>query len=360
VFLGIVASIGAALTPHGHAPIRLGVWVAVAVPLLMWAAGHAEAAWLVPGLIAASGIYVVNLLAHLYGVMHEERMAEPDIGMLHLNPLVLYAAAHWLVAGVYPTTTSALAFGFALWNGAIAGALWGRRRAFALHFAAMAATLLAVAIALEFDGAARTIGWSAEGAAMVWIGLREGRRWFHLGGLVVFSVAVLQLLLLLPLRPPTDYIVLLNARAACALFVVALLYLLAWVHRPGPVGRLGATPFVLGANVLTLMLVTTEITAYWHVRGVLTPESAGRLGRELMLSVSWALYATALIIVGLRRGFAPIRYLAMVVFAITITKVFLFDLAELDQIHRVSSIVALGVLLLLTSYLYNRSRRKAD
>ena len=40
----------------------------------------------------------------------------------------------------------------------------------------------------------------------------------------------------------------------------------------------------------------------------------------------------------------------------TIVKVFAFDLATLDRIYRVSSVIGLGVLLLVTSYLYQRPR----
>jgi len=76
-----------------------------------------------------------------------------------------------------------------------------------------------------------------------------------------------------------------------------------------------------------------------------------------MVSVTWGVYATVVILIGLRRRYAPIRYFAMVVFGVTIVKVFAFDMAELDRIYRVSSVIGLGILLLLTSYLYNRSNR---
>jgi uncharacterized membrane protein len=62
-----------------------------------------------------------------------------------------------------------------------------------------------------------------------------------------------------------------------------------------------------------------------------------------------------LIVAGLRRHYAPIRYFAIVVFAGTILKVFMIDLASLDKIYRVISVIGLGVVLLLTSYLYQRS-----
>ena len=38
----------------------------------------------------------------------------------------------------------------------------------------------------------------------------------------------------------------------------------------------------------------------------------------MMLSVTWAIYATGLIIAGLKKQYAPIRYLAIVLFVITI------------------------------------------
>ena len=359
IFLGSVASIAAALAPFGHAWIRLGVWCAIAVPLLAWVGGHADEEWMIPGLAAVGGIYAVNLLAHLHGMTREEGLKAPDIALLHLNPLVLFAAAYVIVDGTYPDASASLAFSAAVWNGLIAAGLWGYRRSYALHFAGVAGTLLAVAVGLQFDGEARTIGWSAEGAAVIWLGLLERRGWLRIGGLVVLAIAVLQFLALLPDRPSADYTVVLNWRAACGLFLIALLYVLAWLHRSVALGPVSATaPFVIVANSLTLMLLTTEINAYWYVRSLATAETTNHLGRQLTLSISWALYATGLIIVGLWRQYAPIRYLAMTVFAVTIVKVFFFDLDELEQIYRVLSVIGLGVLLLLTSYLYNRRTRR--
>ena len=79
---------------------------------------------------------------------------------------------------------------------------------------------------------------------------------------------------------------------------------------------------------MTLALLTSEIHAYWALR-------EGHFARELMVSVTWGVYATALIVIGLRKRYAPIRYFAIVVFAVTIVKVFAVDMAELDRIYRV-------------------------
>jgi uncharacterized membrane protein len=50
----------------------------------------------------------------------------------------------------------------------------------------------------------------------------------------------------------------------------------------------------------------------------------------------------------------------MAVFAVTIVKVFAVDLAELDRLYRVASIIGLGVLLLVTAFLYQRLRGSDD
>jgi uncharacterized membrane protein len=137
------------------------------------------------------------------------------------------------------------------------------------------------------------------------------------------------------------------------------MYALAWLHQRSE-NRATAAFFVVAANVLTVVLLSNEIGAYWRVRELIAPGTTQQLAHQLSLSIAWALYATALIVIGLRRRYAPIRYLAMVLFGITILKVFFFDLAALDQIYRVSSIIVLGVLLLLTSYLYNRARTRTE
>jgi uncharacterized membrane protein len=116
---------------------------------------------------------------------------------------------------------------------------------------------------------------------------------------------------------------------------------------------------VLAANALMLLLLTSEASAYWRVHDAMTARGfevrEDQFAREMTLSITWALYATALIVAGIRKRYAPIRYLAMVIFAVTIGKVFAFDLPQLGEIYRVLSIIGLGVMLLVSSYLYHRS-----
>ncbi len=346
----------------GGAAVRLVVLLAAAAPFLAWISGHTGRTWLTAGLITVTAIYVIHLLAHFEATLREgHQLTRADIAALHLNGLIAYGGANWLIEAVNVSATAPIAFMFAFWHGAMAFWLATRRRDHALHFATLAFTLLAVAVAIQFDGAWVTMGWAAEGAAVMWLGLRQRREWLRLGGFVLFALASVQLLGLQFAAPTINQVVFLNRRAGCGAFLVALAYATAWIHHRRDGSQAHAFEVGLAlvtAQVLTLSLLTSEIRAYWALGA--PPGGTGRFGRELMLSITWAVYATGLIVAGIRQRYAPIRYTGIVVFGLTILKVFTVDLAELDQIYRVSSVLSLGVLLLLTSYLYHRFRQALE
>jgi uncharacterized membrane protein len=364
VFLLAFTMAAAAVTARVAPQARLLVLIAVLVPLLQWIDGHASRSWLIAGLVTVAGVYAIHLLAQRHATDREGHALTPvDVTTLHLNGLAAFAGAFLLIDAVDSSATAPAAALFALWNGGVALSLYQRQREQALHFAALGFTLLTAAVAIQFDGVWVTIGWAAEGAVVMWLGLRERRDWLRAGGLAIFALAVFQLLDLQLDSVTLDQTVLMNRRAACGAFVIALVYLTAWLHRRHGAPR--ATAFaVVTAQLLTLSLFTSEIRAFWGLRlasdGWASGTGDGRFVREPMLSITWAAYATGLIVAGIRHRYAPLRYTAFAVFAVTIGKVFAVDLARLDRLYRVSSILGLGVLLLLTSYLYHRFRGRID
>jgi len=332
----------------------LAIWVAVTVPLLIWTRVFNGSTWMWPGLATVAGVYLIALAAQLHNLLMREARDDRDIAWLHLNGLLMFAAAYFVLEDNHWAATGRFAAIFALWHGVLAAALVERRRDVALHFGALAFTLLSIGIALEFDGAAVTIGWACEGAAIVTLGLRERREWLRVGGVLLFAVATFQGVGLLLTPAPLHHVVLFNPRAAAAATIVALSYLLAWLHyrdASAPDRHLWIGAALITAQVVTLVLLTSEIYAYWAVR-------EGRFAREVMISATWGIYAAVLIVIGLSKNYAPIRYFAIAVLALTIVKVFFADMAGLDRIYRVSSVIGLGIVLLVTSYLYNRARRR--
>jgi uncharacterized membrane protein len=111
---------------------------------------------------------------------------------------------------------------------------------------------------------------------------------------------------------------------------------------------------LVGANVLTVLLVSVEINSYWHLRQ--PDDAAANLALLASLSVAWGVYGTALVIVGIMRRYAPIRYLAIALLLLTVGKVFLVDLSELGGVYRIIGFMGLGACLLLGAWLYQRYR----
>lgn len=358
VWLVLLMLAGAAGTRRDPG-VGFAVWVAVALPLVIWCSNDGALAFRREGLIALAAVYLIALAAELEGTVFGDEPRPPrgaDIASVHLNPLVMYAGAYVLLLPVSVETTGHLAAGVAVWNAALAGALWSRRTNLAVHFLAVSFTLVAIAIGLLYNGTAVTAGWAVEGALVIVLAIRQRLAWMRVAGVVLFAIAVLQSIDLLLSPAPAGQVLLMNPRAACAALIVGLCYAMAWFERSDaaiPSRRAGIGAALLTAQLVTLVALTGEINAFWAVRN-------GHLERELSLSVTWGLYGTALVVVGLARDYAPLRYFAIGVLALTIAKVFAVDMSELERIYRVGSVVVLGVLLLLTSYLYSRSRKTID
>lgn len=76
--------------------------------------------------------------------------------------------------------------------------------------------------------------------------------------------------------------------------------------------------------------------------------------KQFLLSGSWLLYSIILMAWGLIRRNRLARVISMIISGIAILKVFIYDLSFLETLYRVFSFIALGVILLIVSYLYQR------
>lgn len=78
---------------------------------------------------------------------------------------------------------------------------------------------------------------------------------------------------------------------------------------------------------------------------------------KLALSILWGSYALFLIVFGLWKDLKYIRVAAIVLFAITLIKLFLYDMADMTTISKTIVMIILGALLLTASFLYNKYKR---
>jgi uncharacterized membrane protein len=78
--------------------------------------------------------------------------------------------------------------------------------------------------------------------------------------------------------------------------------------------------------------------------------------RQLFLSGGWLVFSVLLMAIGLWRRNRIQRIEAIVMFGVSILKIFVYDLSFLDTLYRIFSFIGLGVILLVVSYMYQRYR----
>ena len=354
--VGVVASV-----KFDRAWVRLAVFAATTPVFLQWVARHTTPGWRVGSVVVMLAMYGMHLIAQGERISRKGTELWPigDLVLFHANGLALFGGAYLIVDAFAPQMTSSLALGLALWHFGMAwyfGALTGDAgpNSVALGFA-----FVGFAIGLEFDDWLKIVGWTVESVAVVWVGLRTRRDWMRLGGILLLAGTTVRLMSIGFFDAAAGFTPVFNARFGVTLVLVAACYALAYIHKRGGAAmsdhaapEIGAS--IIVANLLTLVLISTEISFYWRIRAA--EDATADLARLASLSIAWALYGTALIIIGINRRYAPVRYLALALLALTVGKVFLVDLSVLGSIYRIIGFIGLGLALLLGSWLYQKYR----
>ncbi|RNC85804.1 MAG: DUF2339 domain-containing protein [Balneola sp.] len=96
-----------------------------------------------------------------------------------------------------------------------------------------------------------------------------------------------------------------------------------------------------------IFLLSSELIQWLDLSGF---ENSYKLG----LSILWGISSMGLIFYGIIHKKEHLRIFAMAVFSITLIKLFFYDISHLSTISKTIVFIALGVLLLVISYMYNR------
>ena len=78
--------------------------------------------------------------------------------------------------------------------------------------------------------------------------------------------------------------------------------------------------------------------------------------KEGALSIVWGAYAFGILLYGLRKRVKALRYSGLILFGVTVFKIFFFDMANLDQIYRIIAFIILGITVLAAAFAYVRFR----
>ncbi|PQJ32690.1 hypothetical protein BST92_12465 [Nonlabens arenilitoris] len=106
-------------------------------------------------------------------------------------------------------------------------------------------------------------------------------------------------------------------------------------------------------HVTVVWVVSSELIHWLDIAGA-------RDSYKLGLSILWGVYSFLLIGFGILRNKPYLRIGGMALFAITLIKLFFYDIAHLNTISKTIVFVSLGILLLIISFLYNKNKNKIN
>ena len=126
-----------------------------------------------------------------------------------------------------------------------------------------------------------------------------------------------------------------------------LIGLSTYIKNALPIQPIRNTFFEISVHVSILWVTSSELIHWLSLSGF---QDSYKLG----LSILWGVYSLLLIILGIWKNKKFLRIGAISLFGITLTKLFLYDMRDLSTISKTVVFLALGVLLLIISFLYNK------
>lgn len=228
-----------------------------------------------------------------------------------------------------------------------------------LHIA-IATGFLTVAVPLKLDTHWITIGWLVEAAVLLWISQRTNTALLRYFGGAALILAIARLLMFDNFFTQRLFF---NARFFTYAVAIAVLAGILKYAGNDPKYQQTARIVTVALNVLALLGLNFEVRDFFSRRLYgqdfthYTPNPDWRqttLVRDFTYSALWMAYGAGLMAVGFWRRSSFLRWQALVLIAITIGKVFVYDVWQLEKGYRILSFIVLGVLLLGISFAYQR------
>jgi uncharacterized membrane protein len=321
----------------------------------------------------ATIFFAIFAIAPLFA---KERSAETISKTLLVIPLV-NAAAYFLAVYVMlnDVSTSAIA-----WIAVVLAAVYlllsreMQRHVAANSENARLLTLLHIALAVGFLTAAIpiklasywiTIGWLIESGVLLYVAYRGASRFLKVLSLGALALGIGRLVLF------DDFnvtVLVFNPRFAIYLIAIAVVAFAVYLSRTSEetTERTGAAVGIILINVLALLALNLEAHTYFtqQLARIYTPLTSGQydslgyrnlsMARDFTYSAIWMIYGAALMWIGFWKRSAFLRWQALILLAITIIKVFVFDTSQLEFGYRIIAFIALGALLMGVSFIYQR------
>lgn len=212
---------------------------------------------------------------------------------------------------------------------------------------------------IQFDREWITLGWALEGLALLWLFRVVPNRGLRYVGVGLLGLAFVRLALnpaVLEYHRRTETPIWNWYLYAYGITIVCL-FVGAWLFRPPRTTNFERTsPTLLNSlgAILTFLLLNIEIADYFSIGPTLTFSFTGNFARDMTYSIAWALYAFALLLIGMRQKTRWVRYSGVALLIVTLAKLFLHDLSSLNQLYRIGAFIGVAIILIVASFVYQR------
>lgn len=110
-------------------------------------------------------------------------------------------------------------------------------------------------------------------------------------------------------------------------------------------------------SILLAIMVSTELYRIYMLINYKSLEQFARLTEHfsiLYLPIIWTVLAVGFIYFGIRRQLSELNRFGFILIGITILKLYLYDVWQMDNISRIIAFIVLGVILLISSFAFQR------
>jgi len=315
------------------------------------------------------GLYLLQSLS--ISVFHRRSLSQPELVLFIANAVVSFLIFRLLLQDQHANWLGILSLVMATLYAVVAN--WvlshsSRNTRFSMASMAVTVGLIASAIPLQANARWVSLAWTAMGATLWWFGLRVSMPLFRtLAGILAIASISRLLMMDLPFSIRDPFIPILNREALPSIGVA--ICILGSVLIADPYLKRLSQPeqnLIAAAGVVGVLLVWIVVSIDCY--GYFLSQSIGddplnievwRWRGQLALTVFWAVFATTLLVLGFQFDRARLRWFAIVIYGTAVVKLFVVDMANVQQLYRILVFFVLAIVLGLVARTYQRFPKKA-
>lgn len=308
--------------------------------------------------------FIYSYMPLVYYIFKSKKENITSSFLIFLNSFVALAINYRLIdANNYPieylsVTTVLYTLNFAVMANYLYRKGRGNEQAF-IFTIGKAALFLSITVPIIFSGEVITVFWAAETVVLMWISEKLADKKILYGSYLILFISLFKFFFIDYSENfgVDDFIISqgyaykIAQRLFSSVFLLLAYYkFLDFLRKSQFKNNTNFAGFGFGWLLALFTVLNVEVSAFFYSYA---PDL-----RFVSISALWAVFAVSMMYSGLKLNNLFIRRSSIVLFALTIAKVFMFDIAEMSASYKFISFIVLGIILIFASYLYRQFKQQ--